>query len=102
MDAVTRLASLLADPRRYRIWSKGHIVPGSEPDEWRRDDHGNLIRWSDYGDRRSRFGWEYDHIVPRALGGWDRIDNQRPMQWLANTRRPNLRSAMTRALAGLS
>lgn len=51
------------------VWRKGQIIPGLDPFIWRSDDFGNRIKRSDYGDRNSRYGWEKDHIVPRALGG---------------------------------
>ena len=37
--------------------------------EFRKDCLGNLVRYADFGNRHSPFGWELDHIVSRANGG---------------------------------
>ena len=69
------------------VWSKGRIVLGADPMEWRLDDYGYWIQYSAYGDRSSVFGWEIDHIWPVALNGGDNIENLRPLNWLSNVRR---------------
>ena len=69
------------------IWKKGEIVSERKPSEWRRDDFGNHIRFDDYGDRDSVFGWEVDHIVPLADGGTNKPSNLRPLQWESNVER---------------
>ena len=65
------------------VWNKGGVVPGFDPSIWRRDDFGNMIRFTDYG-RHSDFGWEIDHIVPKSRGGSDLLSNLRPLFWRAN------------------
>lgn len=55
------------------------MIPGYDPNVWRRDAFGHPIRFSDYGDRSSLYGWEQDHILPKALGGSDALDNLRPL-----------------------
>ena len=103
MHTMSELASLMAKAlrpqvaererfvsafRRFAAWQKGYAVDGYDPREWRVDEHGYWIRWSDYGDRNSPYGWEIDHIVPRSLGGTGVIDNLRPLHWWANVHRP--------------
>ena len=63
------------------VWEKGRIIPGKDPAIWRRDDYDYPIRYGDHGDRDSAFGWEKDHIVPKAEGGSDELDNLRPLNW---------------------
>ena len=46
------------------VWIKGKIITGYDPAVWRRDDFGNNILFSAYGDRDSEYGWEIDHIIP--------------------------------------
>ena len=69
------------------VWAKGEIIPYRQPDEWRRDDFGNLILFDDYGNRDSIYGWEIDHIVPLAQGGSNHLSNLRPLYWKANVER---------------
>lgn len=64
---------------RLLVWEKGHEVPGYDRKIWRRDDFGHVIKFPDYGDRSSLYGWEIDHITPKALGGFDGLANKRPL-----------------------
>lgn len=81
----TDMGDILSDYlEKLTVWEKGHIVPGLDPAVWRKDDYDNLIRWSDYGDRDSDYGWEIDHQFPSALGGLDVIGNKRPLHCKAN------------------
>src|SRR3989442_13738871 len=72
------------EARKLAVWAKGHIIPGYDPATWRRDDFGHAIRFSDYGDRNSTYGWEIDHIVATALGGLDDLSNFRPFRTAVN------------------
>ena len=36
------------------------------------------MKYSDFANRGSEYGWERDHILALALGGPDTIDNMRP------------------------
>ena len=69
------------------VWQKGLVIPGEDPDEWRRDEAGNQIRLQDYGNTDSNFGWERHHVVPTAKGGSDHVSNLIPLQWRENRRR---------------
>lgn len=68
------------------VWRKGIPIPGYDPAVWRRDEYGNAMRRADHGNRASRYGWEIDHILPRALGGGDGIANLRPLHHRTNAR----------------
>src|SRR5687768_7501541 len=53
--------------------------------EFRKDCLGNLIRYADFGNRHSPFGWELECIVARAGGNTD-PDNMQALHWKANAR----------------
>lgn len=87
-----------------KVWQKASIDPALNPVYWRRDDWGTLIYRYDYGNRHSLYGWEKDHIIPRAEGGSDELFNLRPLQWKNNlartrTKRLSLRYTIRKVLA---
>jgi len=67
----------------HTIWNKGRIIPQLDPRIWRHDSYGNIIRWLDYG-QEVEYGWEVDHIKPKAKGGSDALSNLQPLHWKAN------------------
>lgn len=82
-DPLERLAAKLAAERKKRaVWEKAGIVPGRDPNHYRLDDHGSLIRYADYGTRLSDHGWLFDRY-PRAQrqDSGDEIANLRPLHW---------------------
>ncbi len=78
------MESLSGELLKLAVWAKGTPIPGSPSNIWRRDVYGNAMRYSDFGDRASQFGWERDHVVALALGGADTVNNMRPLHWRAN------------------
>jgi len=64
-----------------KVWEKGKIVGGNDPNIWRKDQCDAWIQRSQYGNRDSQYGWEIDHISP---GGGDNLSNLRPLQWKNN------------------
>jgi len=65
------------------IWEKAHIVRGQNPNVYRKDDQGNLIRKQSYG-TKGQYGWEIDHKNPKCKGGTDNLRNLRPLHWQKN------------------
>ena len=53
----------------------------------RLDAWGWTILRQDYGNTRSRYGWEIDHIIPVSQGGGDDLSNLQPLQWENNRRK---------------
>lgn len=66
------------------VWQKGQIIFGQDPNNYRRDTCGALMKKSEYGNTNSVYGWEIDHIKPSSLGGSDGLYNLQPLQWENN------------------
>ncbi len=66
------------------VWNKACIVEGFDKNHFRKDACGAWIQRSKYGDHKSQYGWDIDHVLPRLLGGGDDEINLRPMQWQNN------------------
>lgn len=49
--------------------------------EFRKDCLGNMVRYADFGNRRSPFGWELDYIVSRSAGGSSDPQNLQALNW---------------------
>ena len=75
---------LVSELLKLAVWGKGTPIPEYSPTIWRRDAYGAAMKYSDYGNRESEYGWEMDHIIALALGGSDAPDNLRPLHWRAN------------------
>ena len=73
--------------RIQSVWNKAQEIADRDPSKWRQDDYGCTIQFSKYGDRDSIFGWEFDHVIPKAEGGSDALFNLRPLNWQANLAR---------------
>jgi len=65
------------------VWNKTKFFN----DNYRLDECGALIKFEDYGQRNSIYGWEIDHITPKSKGGKDILSNYRALHWNNNASR---------------
>ncbi len=79
------MTGMLDYMRRLAAWNATATIYGRSPEMWRIDCDGRAIRWSDYGDQSSEFGWHIDHVAPLAIGGIDAAHNTRARHWRGNT-----------------
>ena len=64
-----------------RVWEKAIPVMNQNPVHIRKDACGAWIVYEAYGNRKSEYGWEIDHIIPIAHGGTDDYSNLQPLHW---------------------
>lgn len=83
------LQTQLIEDLKRAAWSRTTPV-GGQPSAWefRKDCFGNVLRYADYGNRHSPFGWELEYITARALGASTDPDNLQALHWKANAGRP--------------
>ena len=69
--------------REQKVWEKALSIRGKNPDQFRRDAEGNVIRRASYG-TTGEFGWEVDHKNPKSKGGSNKERNLQALHWKAN------------------
>ena len=85
---MTTHMTMLEDLKRA-AWAKTSPVSGQmNAWEFRKDSRGNLVRYADFGNRHSPFGWELEYIVSRALGGSTDPENLQALHWKVTQYRP--------------
>lgn len=67
-------------------WDRAATIRGNDPNVWRRDEMGNVIRFGSYG-TTGEYGWEIDHRNPQSKGGTDHGRNLRALHWQSNRRK---------------
>jgi hypothetical protein len=66
-----------------QAWKKTKKIKNRNPATWRKDDFGNILRYGSYG-TEGEYGWEIDHIKPKAKGDYDQPKNLRALFWKKN------------------
>jgi hypothetical protein len=69
------------------VWKKARVIDDVDAGTMRQDYAGAWIRFADYGNRNSQYGWEIDHLKPVSLNGADNISNYLPLQWQNNVKK---------------
>lgn len=65
------------------LWDKCAKIPHRNPAIYRLDPGNKLIRYADHG-KQTEYGWQIDHIIPKAKNGADHIENLQALHWLTN------------------
>jgi len=65
------------------VWDKASVIKNKDPEVWRKDPLGNVIRKGSYG-TQGEYGWEIDHKKPKEKGGTDDPRNLQPLHWEEN------------------
>ena len=66
-----------------KVWDKARMIPGKDPELYRKDSHGNEIYRPSYGKNGAK-SWHIDHSVPVSVGGSDSMRNKQALQAKAN------------------
>ena len=64
---------------KLQVWQRGIAIPGYDPALWRRDNDGNAICFTAYGDRESVYGWECGRAEPAGGGAAGEAAVRRPV-----------------------
>lgn len=75
-----------------QVWEKATVVYSHDSSEYRKDNCGAWIQFSQHGNRGSQYGWEIDHITPVSLGGTDVLSNLQPLHWQNNVAKGDSRT----------
>jgi len=67
---------------KKNVWNKGQIVQNNNQEIWRKDQCDAWIKYNEYGNRNSDYGWEIDHIDCNTDN--NSLSNLRPLQWKNN------------------
>lgn len=84
-DRVPLSAYVALMEQREKAWAKAHPIAGRDPSVWRRDDDCRTIRFADFGDRASLYGWEIE-VLP-CSGGKDEAARLKPVHWQSQAAR---------------
>lgn len=75
--------AMLEDLKRA-CWARTSPVAGQiNAWDFRKDCLGNTVRYDDFNNRQSPYGWELEYIVPARLGGSTDPGNLQALHWRA-------------------
>ena len=88
--------TMLEDLKRA-AWARTSPVSGQmNAWEFRKDCLGNLVRYADFGNCHSPFGWELDYIISRSAGGSTDPENLQALHGKATAARTEVPSSLVK------
>lgn len=69
--------------QRDKVWNLADKIRGRDSKIYRKDPYGNVMHKSSYG-KKSKQGWEVDHIRPTARDGSDATRNLQALNTRVN------------------
>lgn len=81
---IVMLQGNYSESDKRAVWNKAKTIQNMDSTMWRKDPIDALIRWDNFGDTSSDFGWEIDHKKPLAKGGSNNLANLEALQWKNN------------------
>ena len=84
-----------------KVWDKATVIRNYDEKKFRKDQCKAWIVRNEYGNRKSDYGWEIDHITPVSAGGRDILSNLRPLHWENNLTKSDGRLICTTTSEGV-
>ena len=83
---------MFTEEQKDLVFSRCRVIDGMNPNMWRLDSSGAIIRRISYGRDDELYGWEIDHVIPISIlekysvpkSLWDNSTNLRAMNWNNN------------------
>ncbi len=81
MSLINESNESFTDDDIEKVWRKARTSFGFDPDFYRFDENNALIKYSEYGNSESTFGWQISHIRPLIKGGTNDLYNLHALHW---------------------
>ncbi|HUM47636.1 MAG TPA: hypothetical protein PLD84_11955 [Chitinophagales bacterium] len=64
------------------VWQKANRAPDLDPEYFRLDEEGSVIKKTDFNNESSIYGWCFFHLQPVWDGGNDELCNLKPLNMI--------------------
>jgi 5-methylcytosine-specific restriction endonuclease McrA len=80
--------NMVSEKELNAVWEKAAPIKGENPNVYKKDSFGNVIRKQSYG-TKGEYSWEIDHIKPTSKGGSNTLRNKQPLHREENRAKSN-------------